>query len=98
MFVIKDDLSGNDIPHVCRFCNDAACVAACSMNALTQTVHGWLVLDNGDCTSCGACILACPYDALRLDPSSQQPLACDGCGGRPTCVAACVTCALESAS
>lgn len=98
MFVIKDDISGNDLPIVCRFCNDAACAAACPTKALTQTSHGWLALDSGACTSCGACTLACPYKALRLNPSSRQPLACDACGGTPACVAACVTGALEAAS
>jgi len=99
MFVVKDDVSGNDLPIVCRFCDDADCVAACPTDALTQTVHGWLALNNGACTSCGACTHACPYNALRLDPSSRQPLACDGCGGgAPLCVAACVTGALEAAS
>jgi len=98
MFVIKDDVSGNDLPVVCRFCKDATCVAACPTGALTRTVHGWLALDNGTCISCGACTLACPYDALRLDPASQQPLVCDACSGTPACVAACVTGALEAAS
>ena len=97
-FVIKDDVAGNDLPNVCRFCKDAACVAACPTKALTQTVRGWLTLDKTVCISCGACLLACPYDVLRLDPASQQPLNCDGCGGAPACVAACVTGALEAAS
>ncbi len=96
--MIKHDVSGHDLPSVCRFCKDAACVAACPTEALTQTVQGWLALDATACISCGDCIRACPYDALRLDPSSQQPLACDGCDGVPACIAACVTGALEAAS
>ena len=96
--MIKHDVSGHDLPSVCRFCKDAACAAACPTEALTQTVHGWLALDVTACISCGDCIRACPYDALRFDPSSQQPLACDGCDGTPACVAACVTGALEAAS
>ena len=98
MFVIKHDISGHDLPSVCRFCKDAACVAACPTEALIQTVHGWLSLKEITCDGCGACTRACPFDALRLDPLSQQPLACDGCGGAPACVSACVTGAMEAAA
>ena len=98
LFVLKDDVAGCDIPIVCRFCNDAACVAACPTQALTQTKNGWLALDEGICIACGACVAACPYDALRSNVSSRMPLACDGCNGSPACVAACITGALEVSS
>ncbi|MBU1049998.1 4Fe-4S dicluster domain-containing protein [Candidatus Bipolaricaulota bacterium] len=96
MFVVKDDIAGSDRPMVCRFCSDAACVAACPTQALTQTTHGWLALDRATCIACLACVRACPHEALRFDPASNTPLACDGCQGTPACVAACVTEALET--
>lgn len=42
------------------------------------------------CLGCGDCVLACPYDAMRMDPETQLPVVdrdkCVGCG---RCVDAC---------
>ena len=47
--------------------------------------------------SCGACIPACPYEAIRRDPTNPlrievDHLACEGCGA---CTSACPTSALR---
>lgn len=47
--------------------------------------------------ACGACIPACPYEAIRRDPTSPlrvevDHLACEGCGA---CTSACPTSALR---
>jgi tetrathionate reductase subunit B len=52
--------------------------------------YGAIELDQDACVACGACAVACPTDALRLDPTvaelSVTDIDCVGCGA---CVSAC---------
>jgi heterodisulfide reductase subunit A len=50
------------------------------------------VVDPDACTDCGACLTACPYDAITMGSAGDRPVAvisptgCKGCGG---CVPLC---------
>jgi len=61
-------------------------------------LNGTVQVDGGRCTGCGACLRACPYDALYLrEGGDGRKIAdkCDFClslapkGRPPVCVAAC---------
>jgi Fe-S-cluster-containing dehydrogenase component len=53
-----------------------------------------VLIDREACTGCGACLEACPFQAIRLD-ADERAFKCDFCGGRPVCVPECATFALR---
>lgn len=89
--VIKEDRYGLDYPVYCHQCEACPSIEACPTGALTRRELGVIHVDEA-CTGCGACVDACPYDAVKLNGS--RPLICDLCGGEPACVERCPTEAL----
>ena len=94
--LLKGDYAlGTRDAEYCRQCQAAPCVAACPSEAfwLDEQVRAWRV-DPGLCLACGACVEACPYHAIRLDPVTDQATKCDLCLGACRCVEICSTNAL----
>ena len=82
---------------VCRHCESPDCVPACPTEALVIDSRGIVVLNEDDCTQCGACADACPYGAIFYNEALNRYLKCDMCAGRddgPLCEALCPTGAL----
>ncbi len=81
----------------CNHCERAPCISACPTGALDRRPDGIVDLRPERCTGCQACMQACPYDALYLDPVSQTAAKCHFCAHRidvgllPACVVACPT-------
>ena len=49
-----------------------------------------VVVDEEKCTSCRACVGACPYGIITMDPVDNKAIKCDLCNGdEPACVAIC---------
>jgi len=93
--VVKDEALGLDMPHVCRLCRRAPCVAACPTGALCKDEATGAVLSCDDqCIGCSACVDACPFGMPFLHPASGTVILCDLCGGDPACVKRCATQAL----
>jgi Fe-S-cluster-containing dehydrogenase component len=86
------------LPNACQHCKDPACLAECPTGALVREERGSIGIRAELCTGCGACVSACPWDAVRLVPSGSGAVAvkCDLCHGRdgPACVLACPTAAI----
>lgn len=76
-------------PIVCLQCEDAPCARVCPVNAIFRKETGALVVDEKRCTGCGLCIESCPFDVMRMNPSSRVAMKCDLCGGDPECVKLC---------
>jgi len=77
-------------PVVCQQCDDAPCIGACPSEAISQEERkGFVRIDRERCTACGACVDACPIDAIFMDDESNTAMKCDLCGGSPQCVALC---------
>jgi len=88
--VVKNESRGQSAPLVCRHCEDAPCIEACPVEAISQDPQThWVVLDEETCTGCEACIDACPYKAIHMDYERGIALKCDLCGGEPQCVKVC---------
>jgi len=49
---------------ICRRCEDAACVAACTRDALEKTQDGLLKRYSVRCISCKSCSYACPFGTI----------------------------------
>jgi len=81
---------GLEVPHLCAQCDNYPCVDACPVEALTIDEDTTAVLvDREKCTSCGACIDACPGKIPFLHPGDNKATICDLCGGDPECVKVC---------
>ncbi len=79
----------------CNHCSDAPCVDICPTEALFIREDGIVDFDNNRCIGCKACMQACPYDALYIDPDTQTAAKCNFCahrvdvGREPACVSVC---------
>lgn len=65
-------------PKSCQHCKKPLCVAACPTGASQKRDDGIVVIDQGLCIGCRACIEACPYDARILpedEPTYYQDVA-----------------------
>ncbi len=79
----------------CNHCDDAPCVEICPVTALYRRADGIVDFDNRRCIGCKACMQACPYDALYIDPNTNTAAKCNYCAHRvdiglePACVNVC---------
>jgi Fe-S-cluster-containing dehydrogenase component/formate-dependent nitrite reductase membrane component NrfD len=79
----------------CNHCDHAPCVTICPVTALHRRDDGVVDFNNERCIGCKACLQACPYDALYIDPDTHTAAKCNFCthrlevGLQPSCVAVC---------
>ncbi len=79
----------------CNHCTDAPCVEICPVQALYKREDGIVDFDPSRCIGCKACLNACPYDALHIDPNSHTAAKCNFCahrvdeGLKPACEVVC---------
>jgi carbon-monoxide dehydrogenase iron sulfur subunit len=73
---------------VCDMSHDLACVDSCPADALElDEKTGVVRFKAEECTSCLACVEACPN--VAYDGVSGQIMICDLCEGDPLCVQWC---------
>ena len=81
----------------CNQCDDAPCMEICPTSALFRADNGVVDFDDGNCIGCKACMNACPYDALYINPETNTAHKCNFCNHRvevglePSCVIVCPT-------
>jgi Fe-S-cluster-containing dehydrogenase component/formate-dependent nitrite reductase membrane component NrfD len=79
----------------CNHCANPPCVRICPVEAMYQRADGIVEFDGGICIGCKACLQACPYDAIYIDPESGTAAKCHYCAHRtdiglePACVVVC---------
>ena len=79
----------------CNHCADPPCVHICPVNAMFQRDDGIVDIAHDRCIGCKACIQACPYDAIHIDPVENTVAKCHFCAHRidkgllPACVVVC---------
>jgi len=79
----------------CNHCEDPPCVEICPVTAMYQRPDGIVDFDSNQCIGCKACMQACPYDAIYIDPELHTAAKCHYCAHRtevglePACVAVC---------
>ncbi|MGH3276556.1 MAG: 4Fe-4S dicluster domain-containing protein, partial [Streptosporangiaceae bacterium] len=81
----------------CNQCADAPCTTACPTRAMYRRPDGIVDFDKSACIGCKACIAACPYDAIFINPDDHAAEKCNLCAHRldvglePACVTVCPT-------
>ena len=81
----------------CNQCANAPCVTACPTTAMFKRADGIVDFDKSICIGCKACIAACPYDAIFINPEDHSAEKCNFCAHRldvglePACVVVCPT-------
>jgi Fe-S-cluster-containing dehydrogenase component/formate-dependent nitrite reductase membrane component NrfD len=84
-------------PVLCNQCTDAPCARICPTSALFKRRDGIVDLHGDSCIGCRACMEACPYDQLFIDPNTHTAEKCNFCANRvenkllPACVSVCPT-------
>jgi carbon-monoxide dehydrogenase iron sulfur subunit len=88
--IVKDEEKGLDIPVICNHCDQAPCMSACPVEAIKRDSEiNAVIIDSSKCIGCRACISACPFGAIMIDPKTGDINKCDLCGGNPRCASAC---------
>jgi Fe-S-cluster-containing dehydrogenase component/formate-dependent nitrite reductase membrane component NrfD len=79
----------------CNHCANPPCVRICPVTAMYQRADGIVEFDPSICIGCKACMQACPYDAIYIDPETHTAAKCHFCAHRvevglePACVVVC---------
>jgi Fe-S-cluster-containing dehydrogenase component/formate-dependent nitrite reductase membrane component NrfD len=79
----------------CNQCTHAPCVTACPTTAMFKRADGIVDFDKSICIGCKACMAACPYDAIFINPEDHSAEKCNFCAHRidmglePACVVVC---------
>jgi len=79
----------------CNQCENPPCVEICPVSAMFQRQDGIVDFERDVCIGCKACMAACPYDAIYIDPQSHSAEKCNFCAHRidqglePACVIVC---------
>lgn len=81
----------------CNHCENPPCVRICPVTAMYQRDDGIVEFDGSACIGCKACMQACPYDAIYIDPQTRTAAKCHYCAHRvevglePACAVVCPT-------
>lgn len=79
----------------CNHCAKPPCVTICPTTAMYQRRDGIVDFDSDRCIGCKACMQACPYDSIYIDPDEGTAAKCHFCAHRteiglePACVVVC---------
>ena len=94
--VVKWEWDGFMMPFACQQCQDAPCVVACPVKALSRDEKLGRVLHNSDrCIGCRLCVTVCPFGGMGYDSIARKVIKCDFCDGDPVCARFCSTRAIQ---
>ncbi len=82
---------------VCKHCVQAGCLEVCPTGAIIRTEFDTVVIQSDACNGCRACIAACPFGVIEMNPAAGTAQKCTLCydrisvGLEPACSKACPT-------
>lgn len=89
---------------VCKHCAQAGCLEVCPTGAIIRTEFDTVVIQSDVCNGCRACIAACPFGVIGVNPVSNTAQKCTLCydrlqgGLEPACSKACPTDSIQFGS
>ena len=89
--VFKFEDEGRFIPYTCTQCDEAWCMRACPVDAISVDATGAKVVSDALCVGCKVCTIACPFGTINYNVDTGKVIKCDLCGGDPQCAEACPT-------
>ncbi|MFX1428142.1 MAG: 4Fe-4S dicluster domain-containing protein [Promethearchaeota archaeon] len=96
-FIRIIEKSPDFIPIYCHHCENPPCKEVCSVEAISISEQGIVLIDNDLCIGCKECIKACNYEAMQFDDIQEIAIKCDLCIKRlekeknPSCMIVCPT-------
>ena len=94
--IMKWEAEGLYIPMSCQQCQDAPCMNACPVKAISRDEElGCVTVDYDVCIGCRTCVAVCPFGAMSFNTKDRQVFKCDFCDGDPQCVRFCEVNAIE---
>src|SRR6184192_4509165 len=61
---------------VCKHCVQAGCLEVCPTGAIIRTEFDTVVIQSDVCNGCRACIAACPFGVIDINPVSGTAQKC----------------------
>ncbi len=111
IWIETDARVGKDVIHVCqqniKACRakgeeQPRCIAACPAAGESKPPIYWeealsmvKLEPRAECSACRACLDACRFQAIRIDPVEGRLVKCELCNGDPECIKTCVTTAIK---
>jgi len=86
---------------VCKHCVQAGCLEVCPTGAIIRTEFDTVVIQSDVCNGCRACIAACPFGVIEINPINDTAMKCTLCYDRmqagltPACAQACPTASIQ---
>jgi formate dehydrogenase iron-sulfur subunit len=86
---------------VCKHCVQAGCLEVCPTGAIVRTEYDTVVIQSDVCNGCRACIPACPFGVIDINPAGNVAQKCTLCYDRmqldmtPACAKACPTASIQ---
>ena len=86
---------------VCKHCVQAGCLEVCPTGAIIRTEFDTVVIQADVCNGCRACIAACPFGVIDVNPVNNTAMKCTLCYDRmqaglvPACAQACPTASIQ---
>jgi len=94
--VMKWESEGLYIPMSCQQCEDAPCMIACPVKAISRDeALNRVMVDYDICIGCRTCVSVCPFGAMNFNVIDKKVIKCDLCDGDPQCVRFCDIKAIE---
>lgn len=99
---LNNNTPGSDhFSNVCVHCQNPVCVAVCPEKNFQKRYDGIVIRQANRCRLCFLCINSCPFNAISLNPETNNIEKCDFCveridqGVEPLCIDCCATGALS---
>ena len=86
---------------VCKHCVQAGCLEVCPVGAIVRTEFDTVVIQSDACIGCRACLPACPFGVIDINPVTHTAQKCTLCHDRlqaglvPACAQACPTASIQ---